>query len=384
MAVGTRMQQRRAIESVWAASSYILADGELGVAKDTGIIKIGDGVNTWSSLDPAFDSHYLPILGTAANSDLLGGISAASFVKVADTSVTATNDTYVKRTSDGGVKGTDATEATELTSLQQMNAAVLASTQLQSARTVTAAATLALTDAGKVVFVNHASLTAQVMITVPTFASVAFPLGTVIEITAFGAGGAKIIPAAGGVVLLAGSLNAMPGWGTIRLVKVDTNSWYGVNISDGKRFPKIRLVKTAATLFIGAAGFPLVPYQSIDTNETYNPDDEWFGIPASGLAASRRVICKKEGEYLFEMNFIPTSGTTTMIAIIKMINDNTLTGSTILANGAATGTGSISKRVRLAAGETVGTGWSPGPDRTDQADGTSSVRSDFSITRLSD
>jgi major tropism determinant Mtd-like protein len=385
MAVGTRMQQRRATAAIWAASGYILADGELGLTTDTGIIKIGDGVNLWSALEPAFDSQYLPILGTAANSELLGGVSVNSLVKVADTSVTATNNSYVKRTADGGVKGTDATELTELTSLQQMNAAVLGATQLKMSRIVTAAATLALTDAGKIVFVNHASTTTQVTVTVPQNSTVAFPIGTIIEVTAYGAGGAKVIPAVGGIVGIAGSVNALPGWGTIRLVKTDTDSWYGITANAGKRLPKVRAVKTISTSYNSSAGFPIVPYDTIDAADTYNPDNEWFFVPPTGLTTARRIGVNKDGEYLLEMNFYPNSGANqNTIIMLKMVGDNTIAGSRYLSQGIMSNVGSLSKRVRLLAGETVGCAWSLPVTANDRVDGTDGFRNDFSMTRLSD
>lgn len=385
MAVGTRMQQRRATAAVWNASGYVLAAGELGVATDAGIIKIGDGVNVWSAIDPAFDGLYLPILGEAANSALLGGISAASFVKVSDTDVNATANTYAKRTADGGLNVTDANTATEATSFQQMNAAIAAAKPLQVSQTVTAAVTLALTDANSIVFVNQASLTAQVQVTVPPNATVAFPIGTVIQVTARGLGGAKIIAGAG--VTINGATNAMPDWGTVRLVKFSTNTWFGITLNAGKRLPKIRATHTSSLSFAtGGAGFTCIPYQTLDTTvDFYNPDNEWFSVPGSGLATARRIIVNKDGEYLINANIIPANGqAASQMMIGKLINDNTLTGATYLSNGAVTAVGHLSARVRLAAGETVGAAYSPASTNTSQVDGTNGWRADFSITRLSD
>ncbi len=45
-----RIQQKRATSTVLASSSYIALPGELVVATDTGEIKVGDGVKTWSEL----------------------------------------------------------------------------------------------------------------------------------------------------------------------------------------------------------------------------------------------------------------------------------------------------------------------------------------------
>jgi hypothetical protein len=121
MAEGTRMQQRRATEAVWATSGYVLADGELGVTTDTGIIKIGDGVNAWSDLDPAFGSSYLPILGTAANSSLLGGISSSGFWQTADATTAATASKLALRTGTGTVKGAVAAASDDLVAKSQLD-----------------------------------------------------------------------------------------------------------------------------------------------------------------------------------------------------------------------------------------------------------------------
>ena len=50
MAVGVQQQQRRDTEANWVTSGKILANGEIGFATDSKIIKMGDGVNTWENL----------------------------------------------------------------------------------------------------------------------------------------------------------------------------------------------------------------------------------------------------------------------------------------------------------------------------------------------
>lgn len=383
MAVGTRMQQRRAPAADWATSNYVLAAGELGVTTDTGIIKIGNGSSPWNELDPAFDSQYLPILGTASNSDLLGGVSVNSLVKIADTDVLPTNNTYVKRTADGGVKATDATEATEVTTLQQQSAAILDSTKILASRTITASATLAAGDANKVVYVNHASVTAQVVVTIPLNATVAFPVGTVIEITTYGAGGAKISPAVGATLL--GDSNAIPNWGTIRLVKSGTDSWYGICMNAGKRLPSIKVRRTASGDNY-TAGYVFVPWDTIDTSETYNPDNEWFSIPGTGLATARRIICNKDGEYLFHTNLNVAGSNVTWARIAKMTADNSTTGMNIIGVTSANGVFCITAKKRVTAGESFGVhhGFAAGSTGVADAEASGGNPSNFKIVRLSD
>lgn len=391
MADGTRMQQRRATEAVWTTSDYVLAAGELGVTTDTGIIKIGNGTSPWSELDIAFGSEYLPLLGTATNSELLEGISAASFVKVIDTTTAATPDKVMLRLSDGRAKAATATASDDLTTKAQMDAAIAAAQASDMVeikkgivgRTITASAALVLTDVSKLLFVNHASLTAQVVVTVPTNASVAFPVGSWIEIVSTGAGGTRITPAGG--VTVNGATTAMPGYGAVRLMKVDTNTWYGISINAGKRLPKIRVVRTAGAAY--TTGTPTcIPWNSVDsTVDFYNPDNEWFSIPGTGLNTARRIIANKDGEYLVQVNFITTATAAGALIIAKMVADNTLAGGTYFCNVPTFGTGQAIVRVRLAAGESIGAAWQPpGAGGSDQADNTFSNRNDFTITRLSD
>ena len=384
MAEGTRMLQRRATEAVWNTSSYVLAEGEIGVTTDTGIIKIGNGTSPWSELDPAFDSHYLPILGKAADSELLDGIGADSFVKVADTSVNATNDSYVKRTADGGVKGTDATENNELTSLQQMNAALLVNKQRLVSRTITASATLAIGDANSMVFVNHSSLTAQVVVTVPPNSSVAYPIGTTIDIVSIGAGGSKITPGAG--VTVSGDTNAMPGYGRVQLIKTATDTWVGITTSAGKVLPSIKYRRAGGT--VSYASYTFIPWDTLDSSETYNPDNEWFTIPSPGITTARRITCVKSGLYQFTITMPTNGGGTTFLRFRSMPNNNSETGSNIHAVQSLLASGSLTQVMRVTAGQSFGaqhgalSGNEGQPDH--ENDGTGQDPHNFKIVRLSD
>ena len=48
--MATRIQIRRDNAAVWTLVNPVLADGEIGIEKDTGKAKIGDGVTAWSAL----------------------------------------------------------------------------------------------------------------------------------------------------------------------------------------------------------------------------------------------------------------------------------------------------------------------------------------------
>lgn len=51
----TIFQVRRDLDTNWAASTYVLRDGEPAFSIDTGIFKVGDGSKTWKDLDPIND-----------------------------------------------------------------------------------------------------------------------------------------------------------------------------------------------------------------------------------------------------------------------------------------------------------------------------------------
>lgn len=87
----------------------------------------------------------------------------------------------------------------------------------------TASFTFALTDADDMVKANSAS---TITATVPTNASVAFPIKTVINIVRFGTGAVNIAAANGVTILSSDSaLGLRVRYSVASLIKVDTNTW---------------------------------------------------------------------------------------------------------------------------------------------------------------
>lgn len=83
--------------------------------------------------------------------------------------------------------------------------------------------TLALTDAGNVVTLANAN---AITVTVPTNASVAFPIGTQITLTQTGAGQVTVVGDTGVTVNSADSrLKLRVQYSAATLIKLDTNSW---------------------------------------------------------------------------------------------------------------------------------------------------------------
>lgn len=92
--------------------------------------------------------------------------------------------------------------------------------------TLTASTTLALTHAEKMLLVNASS---AVTITIPTHASVAFPVGTLINITGIGTGTVTLAPASGVTLYTKDSALSIDGqYGAVTLYKASDNVWYGV------------------------------------------------------------------------------------------------------------------------------------------------------------
>lgn len=82
--------------------------------------------------------------------------------------------------------------------------------------------TLVLTDAGKMVETTNAS---AVTVTVPTNASVAFPVGTILEIRQAGVGQVTVSPAGGVTIRSAATYTTRAQWSGISLHKRGTDEW---------------------------------------------------------------------------------------------------------------------------------------------------------------
>lgn len=388
MAIGVQQQQRRGLASEWTTANPVLAAGELGVTTDTGVVKIGDGSNAWSDLPVAFYDVYLPLTGKAADSELLDGISSDSFVKVVDTTALATPGKVALRDAEGNIKVATGVDAEDAVNFGQMgaadNVAIVAARKEYVARSVTASITLAITDIGQMVRVNHASTTTQLVVTIPTAAAVGpMPVASWIDIAAMGAGGVKISPDVG--VTLSGARNVMPGYDIVRLLKLDTDVWVGIPITSRKKHAQIRVYKNAGGTVYANAADVAVPFTTVDAANTYNPDDEWFTIPPAGLPTARRIIVNKDGLYTVIYNTSVATREQSWAKVCKMTGDNVIGAE--LGAGPTFWNGQAVYQGRLTAGESIGgifyNGKASGTT-TDEADGLAGHRHDLVIIRISD
>lgn len=63
--MAVQIQLRNDTAANWTSADPVLAQGEVGIERDTGKAKLGDGVTTWENLDYA--------LGTGVTEEIDGG-----------------------------------------------------------------------------------------------------------------------------------------------------------------------------------------------------------------------------------------------------------------------------------------------------------------------
>ena len=210
MAVVTQIQIRRGTAAQWTSANPTLASGEFGYETDTGKFKIGDGSTAWNSLGYKASGTVTSI---TAGTGLSGGSITTSGTIAIDTATTvdvSTAQTLTNKT---------------LTS-PTLNAPLInLSLNAQTGTTYT----FVLADNGKLVTASNAS--AQTY-SIPTNASVAYPIGTQINIIQIGAGQVTIQGAGGVTVASTGATATAPKlraqYSSATLIKVATDTWYVV------------------------------------------------------------------------------------------------------------------------------------------------------------
>lgn len=174
----------------------------------------------------------------------LGGTLIASGVVAANGTVTFTglkgNTAYLAAQLQGGtwvtINFTTVAEAvveTDLATQAELDSAVATLNASKAAVTYvdtsvstltvnpqTASYTLVLADRGRLIELNSASAT---VVTVPTNASVAFPVGSLVEVVRYGAGAVSVAGATG--VTLRGGLTIGAQYGSVSLLKRATDEW---------------------------------------------------------------------------------------------------------------------------------------------------------------
>jgi hypothetical protein len=212
MPVVTQVQVRRGTASQWTSANPTLASGEWGFETDTLKTKIGNGSTAWNSLAYA--------TGSVSISNVTGlGTGVETFLATPSSSNLAAAVTG--ETGSGAlVFGTSPTITTPTLEDPKINLAFDAET---------ASYTAVLANNGQVVTMNNASAN---NFSIPTNASVAFPIGTQINVLQIGAGQTTIQAVTSGTTTIqsTGASAAAPKlrarYSVATCLKAGTDLWY--------------------------------------------------------------------------------------------------------------------------------------------------------------
>jgi hypothetical protein len=205
MAVVTQIQVRRGTAAQWTSTNPTLAAGEFGFETDTNKIKCGNGSTAWNSL--AYLNNDGDITGVTAGTGISGGGTSGTVTVSIDTSVTA-----------------------DLSTAQTLTNKTLTDPKINLAFDAeTASYTAVLANNGQVVTMDNASAN---NFSIPTNASVAFPIGTQINVLQIGAGQTTIQAVTSGTTTIqsTGGTAAQPKlrarYSAATCLKAGTDLWY--------------------------------------------------------------------------------------------------------------------------------------------------------------
>jgi hypothetical protein len=205
MPVVTQIQIRRGTAAQWTSTNPTLASGEQGFETDTGKMKIGNGSTAWNSLT------YLgagTVTSITAGTGLSGGTITSTGTIAIDTATTV-----------------------DLSTAQTLTNKTLTDPKINLAFTADTGSsyTAVLTDNGKVVTMNNGSANT---FRIPTNASVAFPIGTQLNVLSIGAGQTTINAVTSGTTTIqsTGATAAEPKlrvrYSSATCIKAGTDLWY--------------------------------------------------------------------------------------------------------------------------------------------------------------
>jgi hypothetical protein len=207
MPVVTQVQVRRGTAAQWTSANPTLASGEQGFETDTLKLKIGNGSTAWNSLGYVATGSVGTVTSVVAGTGLSGG------------TITTT-----------GTIAIDSTVAT-LTGTQTLTNKTLTDPKINLAFDAQTGAsyTAVLDDNGQVVTMSNGSGNT---FSIPTNASVAFPIGTQINVLQIGAGQTTIQAVTSGTTTLhsTGATAAQPKlrvrYSAATCLKAGTDLWY--------------------------------------------------------------------------------------------------------------------------------------------------------------
>jgi hypothetical protein len=205
MPVVTQIQVRRGTAAQWTSANPTLSSGEFGFETDTNKLKCGNGSTAWNSL--AYIATDGDITGVTAGTGISGGGTSGTVTVSIDTSVTA-----------------------DLSTAQTLTNKTLTDPKINLAFDAeTASYTAVLANNNQVVTMDNASAN---NFSIPTNASVAFPIGTQINVLQIGAGQTTIQAVTSGTTTIqsTGASAAAPKlrarYSAATCLKAGTDLWY--------------------------------------------------------------------------------------------------------------------------------------------------------------
>jgi hypothetical protein len=228
MAVVTQIQVRRGTASQWTSTNPTLGAGEFGFETDTNKLKCGNGSTAWNSL--TYINNDGDITGVTAGTGITGGGTSGTVSIAIDSTVATLTGTQTLTNKTIDAASNTLTGVVTLTGTQTLTNKTLTDPKINLAfDPETASYTAVLANNGQVVTMDNASANT---FSIPTNASVAFPIGTQINVLQIGAGQTTIQATTSGTtsILSTGATAAQPKlrarYSAATCVKAATDLWY--------------------------------------------------------------------------------------------------------------------------------------------------------------